>query len=340
MLVQGERVAAFEEALGERCARQHVIACGSGTAALEIALAAIGVEGREVLCPDLSWPSPAHAIVRAGARPVLVDVDPSTWNATAAVLARARTPRTAAAIVIDQFGSPADHPQIASALGDLPIIVDAACAIGASIADRPSASYGRIACLSFHPRKLVTTGEGGACATDDAELAEKMRVLRNHGQSAPGRFEIAAGNQRMSELAAAIGTVQLARLDAMLERRRALAVRYQRALKGLELQATAPGAVSNWQTFGAVLPSSRSAADRDALVARMRERGIEIGRLSYALHKLRSLAGRFGGGPSFRASEHLDARGFALPLHTLLEDAEQDRVIEALHTSLAEMGFA
>jgi perosamine synthetase len=329
MLVQGERVLAFERALGERCARAHVVACASGTAALELALAAIGVEGRDVLCPALSWPSPAHAIVRSGARPVLVDVDPSEWNATAAGLARARTKDTAAAIVIDQFGSPADHREIARAIGDLPIVVDAACAIGATLDGRPSASFGAIACLSFHPRKLITTGEGGACATDDPALAERMRVLRNHGQSTPGRFERAAGNQRMSEIAAAIGIAQLARLDAMLTRRRELAVRYQRALPRLELQAPPRGAVSNWQTFGAALPRGASSSDRDALVLRMRERGIELGRLSYALHRIGSLASSFGG-LELPIAEHLDERGFALPLHTMLTDAEQDRVVEEL----------
>lgn len=337
MLVQGERVAAFERALAERCGRAYAVACGSGTAALELALAAIGVSGGEVLCPDLSWPSPAHAIVRSGARPVLVDVDRESWNASAASLAAARTERTAAAIVIDQLGNPAEHPAIAEALRDLPILVDAACSIGATLSGRPAASYGLVACLSFHPRKLVTTGEGGACLTDDPRLAEELRILRNHGQRAAGVFVSAAGNQRMSEMAAAIGLVQLGRLDAMLERRRALAARYRAALGGrFGLQEPPEGGVSNWQTFGITLPEHASADTRDALVASLREAGIEAGRLSYALHRIGSLEGKYSGGP-FPVAEHLDARGLALPLHPLLEDAEQDRVLAVLETHTEEI---
>lgn len=337
MLVQGERVAAFERALAERCGREHAVACGSGTAALELALAVIGVEGREVLCPDLSWPSPAHAIVRAGARPALVDVDRASWNASASTLAAARTRETAAAIVIDQLGNPAEHPAIAAALAGLPIVVDAACSIGSLLGGRPPASFGLVACLSFHPRKLVTTGEGGACLTDDARLAEELRILRNHGQRAAGVFVTAAGNQRMSEVAAAIGLVQLGRLDAMLERRRRLAERYRAALSGrLGLQEPPAGAISNWQTFGVTLPEHASAAARDALVLKLREAGVEAGRLSYALHRIGSLEGRFRGGP-FPIAEHLDERGLALPLHPLLEDAEQDAVLAALDAHTREL---
>ncbi len=331
MRVHGERVAAFERALAARCEREHAIACGSGTAALEIALAAVGVAGRDVLCPDLSWPSPAHAIVRAGGRPILVDVDPASWNGSAEALASARTESTAAAIVIDQFGTPADHPKIAAALPDLPIIVDAACSIGATVGGRPSAAAGVIACLSFHPRKLLTTGEGGACLTDDEKLAGAMRALRNHGQRAPGEFVIAAGNQRMTEVAAAIGLAQLARLDAIVERRRALAERYLAALPpSFGVQRPPAGAMSNRQTFGLTLPEACTREQRDALVAELRARGVEAGRLSYAIHRIGSMRGLHGGGP-FPVAEHVDDRGLALPLHPLMDASEIDRVIDALH---------
>lgn len=339
MLVQGERVAAFERALAERCGRAHAIACGSGTAALEMALQVLGVEEGQVLCPDLSWPSPAHAIVRAGARPRLVDVDRASWNASADALAAARTAETRAAIVIDQLGTPAEHPAIAEALEGLPIIVDAACSIGAILAGRPAASFGRIACLSFHPRKLVTTGEGGACLTDDADLADALRIVRNHGQRSAGVFLTPAGNQRMTEVAAAIGLVQLGRLDAMIERRQRLAERYHAALSPeLGRQRPPASAASNWQTFGITLPEHASAAQRDALVQRLREAGIEAGRLSYALHRIGSLQRIHAGGP-FPVAEHLDERGLALPLHPLLEDAEQDRVLFALDEATRALGL-
>jgi dTDP-4-amino-4,6-dideoxygalactose transaminase len=315
MLVQGERVAAFERALAERCGREHAIAVGSGTAALILALRALDVRG-DVSCPNLSWPSPAHAILAVGARPVLVDVDPRHWTATV----------EGTAIAIDQFGMPSRHDRMK------PLIVDAACAIGSTFRGRPSASFGVIACLSFHPRKLVTTGEGGACVTDDGALANELRILRNHGQRAAGEFMRASGNDRMSEIAAAIGLAQLARLDEMIDRRRALAARYRSELS-LEVQLPHEGAESNWQTFGAVLPGS---IDRDVLIAEMRRRGVEIGRLSYALHRLPSLAGH--GGRGFEVSERLDRHGIALPLHPLLTDAEQDTVLSELDAVLRTMG--
>lgn len=321
MLVMGARVAAFEARLATVCGRRHAIAVGSGTAALELALEALGVDGAEVLCPALSWPSPAHAIVRAGATPVLYDVDPATWNGAPEAAARARSERTRAAIVIDQLGMPSPHPTIA----DLPTIVDAACSIGATVDGAPAPSRGLVACLSFHPRKLLTTGEGGACLTDDDALAETVRVLRNHGQ-ASGGFARPAGNQRMTEMAAAMGLAQLDRLDAILARRRVLADRYRTVLPADRVQRPPrAGVESNWQTFGVL--SDR----RDAVVAALREEGIEAGRLSFAMNRIGSLAGRFrAGSDGFAVAESLEDRGLALPLHPQMTDDDQARVIEAL----------
>ncbi len=330
MLVQGARVAELEERLAALCGRKHAVACSSGTSALELALAAVGVDGADVLCPDLSWPSPAHAIARAGARPVLVDVDPATWNASAAALAAARTERTRAAIVIDQFGNPADHPAIARALGDLPVIVDAACSLGASVGGRPAPSWGLVACLSFHPRKLITTGEGGACLTDDDAIAERLRVHRNHGQRAPGDFVAPGGNHRMSDVEAAIGLVQLDRLDEILARRRALAATYLATLEGVETQALAPDAAANYQTFGVVLPER---LDRDAVVGGLHARGVQAGRLSYALHRIGSMPG-LGDDAGLPVASRIEDRGLALPLHPRMTDADRDAVLAAFRELL------
>jgi len=338
MLVQGARVADFERRLAERCGREHAVACGSGTAALELALGALGVNAGEVLCPDLSWPSPAHAIVRCGARPTLVDIDALSWNATAEAMAAARTDDTRAAVVIDQFGMPAEHDRITAALDGLPVVVDAACSLGATIAGAPAPAGGRIACLSFHPRKLITTGEGGACVTNDSDLAEELRILRNHGQGGPGAFVTPGGNQRMTEIQAALGLAQLDRLDAILERRRHLGERYRQALRGFGLQEPREGVASNWQTFGVTLPKTAGPEARDALVRALRANGVEAGRLSYALHRLGSLAGRFSGGP-FPVAEHVEDRGLALPLHPGLDDEDQDRVLRAFDRATRALGI-
>ncbi|MGE0785040.1 MAG: DegT/DnrJ/EryC1/StrS family aminotransferase [Sandaracinaceae bacterium] len=330
MLVQGPRVEAFERELAEVCGRRHAVACSSGTAALELALAALEIRDGSVLCPALSWPSPAHAIARANAQLALVDVERDTWNASAAALAAARRPDTRAAIVIDQFGNPADHVAIAKALPDLPTIVDAACSIGATLHDRPSATFGTIACLSFHPRKLITTSEGGACLTDDPRIADRLRVFRNHGQRAPGDFVTPAGNQRLTEIAAAIGSVQLTRLDAIVARRRAIAARYDAALRGrVGLPSPSPGGRPNFQTYGILVGAER----RDTIVGALGEAGVQAGRLSYALHHIGSFSG-LGDDARFPCASAIEASGLAIPIFGTMTDDEVERVIAALLVAL------
>lgn len=338
MLVQGREVEALERAVAERCGREHGIAVSSGTAALEVALRALGVEdGGEVIVPDLTWPSPAHAILLAGARPVLIDVDEHQWNAAADAFARARTAATRAAIAIDQFGVPARISAIAAALDGVPVIEDAACAIGSAIDGRPCGSFGIVSCLSFHPRKVITTGEGGMCLTDDARLAAELRTLRNHGQHTPGEFARAAPNLRLTEMQAAMGRVQLERLDAILSARRALAERYRAKLpRALAPQAVPEGAQRNEQTFGVLLPAHLDAVARDAVIASMKRDDIESGRLSYALHTLPSLSGARRCGELVVASA-IVARGIALPLHGGMRDADVDRVVDTLERAIAGM---
>ncbi len=320
MLVMGARVAELEERLAARCERRHAILVSSGTAALELALEALGIgDGDEVLLPALSWPSPAHAILRSGATPVLYDVDARSWNGTAEGAQGGRSERVRAAIAIDQFGMPAaDHDL------DVPLVVDAACSLGASVDGRPAASRGVIACLSFHPRKLLTTGEGGACLTDDDGLADELRVLRDHGRGGGG-FVRPAGNHRMTEMAAAIGLAQMDRLDAILERRRELAARYREALEGAHFQQPPrSGVTSNAQTFGVLVDRPAAA------VAALRADGVEAGRLSFAMNRIGSMVGRFrAGSPAFDVAESIEDRGMALPLHPLMSDADQAAVIDA-----------
>lgn len=333
-LVQGERVAEFERNLAARVGRAHAVAVSNGTAALQLALAALEIgAGADVLVPDLTWPSPGHAVLERGARPVLVDVDGREWNVGVDALLAARTQHTRALIAVDQFGSPARSAQIERAFPDLPVIVDAACSLGSHDGERACGARGLIACLSFHPRKVVTTGEGGMCLTDDAELAARLRELRNHGQAAPGVFACASGNYRMSELAAALGVIQLDRLDSMLAARRRLAERYQRELAAFAPQRLPDAARGNHQTFGIVLPSGLA---RDAVISALRERGVETGKLSYALHTLPQFAAAARQASearrTFPQAERLAERGLALPLFPALTDAEQSHVIESLRS--------
>lgn len=323
--MQGPLVERFEQAVAALVGRQHAVAVSSGTSALQLALRALQVgTGDEVLCPALSWPSPAHAVRVAGAKVQFVDVDQDEWNSSGQALREARTGNTRAAIVIDQFGNPARAEEIRDGLGALPIIEDAACALGSRFTNGPCGSLGRVSCLSFHPRKILTTGEGGMCLTDDDDIAEKLRMLRNHGQLR-GEFVVAAGNSRMTEIAAALGLAQLQRLDDIVARRRALAGLYREALGGkLDLQSTPAGAESNYQTFGVILPQGY---DRNVVREKLRERGVEAGLLSFAIHKLGSFA---GSDASLPIAEHIAARGIALPLYPQMRNAEVDEVVRSL----------
>jgi perosamine synthetase len=330
-LVQGAQVERFEQAVAALVGRRHAVAVSSGTSALQLALRALQVgPGDEVLCPALSWPSPAHAVRVAGAKVRFVDVDQDEWNSSAEALRAARNGNTRAAIVIDQFGNPARAEEIRDALGALPIIEDAACALGSRFVNGPCGSLGKVSCLSFHPRKILTTGEGGMCLTDDDDVAEKLRTLRNHGQLS-GEFVVAAGNSRMTEIAAALGLVQLQRLDEIVARRREIAALYHEVLGDeMDLQSTPAGAESNYQTFGVVLPQGRS---RDTVLATLRERGVEAGLLSFAIHKLGSFAGISA---SLPIAEHIAARGIALPLYPQMRNAEVNEVVRTLRGVLDE----
>lgn len=342
MLVQGERVLRFETRLAELSGRKHGIAVSNGTSALELALRALGIgPGDEVLVPALTWPSPAHAVCVVGAEPVLVDVHETECNAVPAEMARARTNRTKAAILIDQFGNPARWPAVALALPDLPVIADAACALGSSLNGQPCGSMGAIACMSFHPRKVITTGEGGVCLTNDDELASKLRWLRNHGQSGPGVFVGPSGNDRMSEVAAAIGNAQLDKLPALLEKRRALAAAYMSRLRGL-IPTQIVGAQTNFQTVGLLLGAKSSRGQRDAVIANMKAKGVEVGIFSYALHRLPSLKGAAEqakkAGRSFHNAEGLVDRAMALPLHHYMNEADVERIVQMLSEELGKVG--
>src|SRR5437879_839948 len=237
-LTQGPKAAAFEKAIAKSLGVQHVVAVSSCTTALHLStlLAGLG-PGDEVIVPSYTFVATANALLYAGVRPVFAEIDPKTYNLDPQKLAAALTPRTKAVMVVHQFGLPADVDAIASfcQAHKLQIIEDAACAWGAVYRGRKIGSQGRLVTFSFHPRKSITTGEGGAIVTDDAAVAERARLLRSHGASisdvqrhqAHGvAFEsyVELGyNYRLSDLHAAVGIAQIKRTNSILHRRRTLA---------------------------------------------------------------------------------------------------------------------
>jgi dTDP-4-amino-4,6-dideoxygalactose transaminase len=343
-LTQGPNVEAFEDAVAEYCGTRFAVATTSATTALQLVLAALDIrQGDEVIVPDFTYPATANVVLRQGANVRLVDIDPRTYNVDPDAVAEAISPRTRAVIAVDLFGLPADYTALEPIVADreIPLLCDAACALGGAWESRRCGSIGVAGCFSFHPRKILTTGEGGMVTTDDEHLAERARRLRNHGSERDGWrsvFVEPGFNFRMGELEAALGLVQIAGHDAVIERRRLLAARLTAALADVD-GITAPyepvGGRHAYQAYVTMLDES---VDRDRLIALLRDEEIEATLGTYALHAEPAFAEACGTRPgdlpvSFAAS----SRSLALPLHERLREVDVDRVAGALSVAIAAM---
>jgi perosamine synthetase len=321
-LTMGPKVAEFEELLAHAAGTTHAVAVSSGTAALHLGVLALGIgPADEVLVPAYTFPATANVVALVGATPVLVDVDPVTMNMDAADAARRVTPRTKAVLAVHLFGRPARLEE----LPELPVLEDAAGALGATHGGRACGSLGELGCFSFHPRKIVTTGEGGAVTTSDAAIAERVRSLRHHGWSPSDEYADMprpAYNYRLSDVLAAVGIPQLRRLDELHAAYERIAAGYAERLRHLDvvLPQADPGDRHGWQAYVIQLD------DRDAVMEALRAQGIQCQIGTYALHRL----GAYRGQGSFPGADAAYARALALPLHAGLTAPELDRVGEAL----------
>jgi len=331
-VVQGPKVAEMEAAVAELHGARHCVAVSSGTAALHVSLLAAGIKaGDAVFVPSFAWPSAANMAAMCGARPVFVDCLPDTYNLDAADL-RARIAgceerrwgRPRFVLPVHEFGLAADMDAasaVARAFG-LTVIEDAACALGASYGGRMVGTLAPMGTFSFHPRKAVTTGEGGAIVTNDDALAERCRALRNHGQAVVGGardFVEIGPNYRMTEIQAAIGCVQLAKFPEILAARRRIARVYLEALAGCGgLSLPAAREEHTWQTFMVVLDDGLSRAE---VVARLAARGVQAGPGSVAGHCGAVYRERFGyARADLPVSARLHEQGLALPLFGEMTD--------------------
>lgn len=345
-LVQGAQVEAFESAVADVAGTRHAVAVTNCTAALQMALLALDTRpGDLVVTTAYSWLSTANVVEHCGARPVFVDIEPDTFNlcpdALAATLDRlmatdATAQRVRAVLPVHAFGGMADMDRIGAVAAryGLPVVEDAACALGASWNGRPAGSVGTMGCFSFHPRKAITTGEGGVITTDDEGLADYLRALRNHGQQrdADGRtrFVMAGFNNRMTEFQGALGVTQMAKLDRIVAARRAGAARYDALLAGSPVQPPAvPGGSHHvYQSYVVQLPEG---ADRDAVLARLNGARVEatVGTYHMPLTDFfRASAGHAEG--DFPNADAVFRRAVTLPLHPALAPDDQARVAEAL----------
>lgn len=349
----GPKVAAFERAIADYLGAQHAVATNSCTAALHLALIALGVgPGDEVIVPTLTFCASANVVLHAGARPVLVDVDPVTQCLSPAAVEAAIAPRTRAIMPVHLAGRPAPVAglrALANRYG-LAIVQDAAHCIEGRIDGAPPGRYGDITCLSFYPTKNVTTGEGGMAVTDDAALAGRMRVLGLHGIDADAWKRFSSEGYRhydcvvpgfkynMMDLQAALGLHQLARVEANLRRRERQWARYDEALYDLPLERPAAPApnLRHARHLYTVLVGREAPFSRDALLLALREDGIGTGVHYRPVHEHGYYRESFGYRPEdFPVASEIGARTLSLPLGPGLSEDEQERVIRALWKFLA-----
>ena len=346
-LVQGPVVENFERKLGGLLGIAHAIAVSSGTAALHLALKALGIgRGDDVVVPAFTFPATANVVEWLGARPVFCDIAPGSFNAGPEEVARAVTKKTRAVIPVHAFGIPSDIRAIAAAAaGEFPgrrkpfIVEDAACALGASLRQEPAGTMGDVGCFSFHPRKIMTTGEGGLLVTSDEAIANRVRSLRSHGlvRNGKGYAMTEPGlNYRMTDLAAALGTAQLSRLESMLARRARIAGSYREALGRFADISMPCGPADSVVAHQSFVVQFRTQALRRRAEEVLQRRGVETTFGTHCVPMLDWYRRRY------RLKTRMFPRAWAaqektltLPLHPGLSAEEQGLVVRCIREALS-----
>lgn len=347
-LTTGPAVDCFERALADYVGIDCAVAVANGTAALHAAMFALGIgPGDEVIVPAMTFAATANCVVYQGARPVFADVQADTLLLDPAGVERQITPRTRAIIGVDYAGQPCDWPALRDIArrGGLALVADASHSLGAETEAGRAGSFADLSTFSFHPVKPITTGEGGAVVTADAELARRMRQFRNHGIAQDHRQRSAAGtwryemaelgyNYRLSDIHCALGLVQLRRLDEMIARRRRLARSYDDALRdlsGVRPLAARPGVRHGYHLYVVRIDRDRLGVDRDEMFAALRRQGIAANVHYMPVHLHPFYRERYGTGPGdCPVAEAAWAEILTLPLFAAMSDAEADRVIAAV----------
>lgn len=348
-LTQGPKVAAFEKAFAERHWVKHALATTSCTTALHLALAALGIgPGDEVIVPAFTWVATANVVLYCGATPVFADVQRDTFTLDTNDVKRRLTSRTKAIIPVHLFGLCADMDALRSVLPScVRIIEDAACAAGAAIHGRPAGGLGDLAAFSFHPRKSITTGEGGMLTTNDPELAEKANMLRNHGASLSeeqrhlgprpyllSEFNLLGFNYRMTDLQGAVGLTQLAKLDRFLEERSHWGAWYARELAAIEWLRTPyiPAGYNHaWQAYVTYVDPHKAPCPRNEIMDRLQQAGIATRPGTHAVHLLGYYKERFSlKADDFPVARDCDANTMAIPLHNRMTADDYAHVVKVL----------
>ena len=348
-LTQGPKVAAFEKAFAERHAVKHALATTSCTTGLHLILAAMGIgPGDEVIVPAFTWVATANVILYCGATPVLADVDRATYNIDMVDVARKLSPRTKAVIAVHLFGLCVDMDALRSVLPEgMPIIEDAACASGASYKGVPAGGLGLAAAFSFHPRKSITTGEGGMVTTQDEQLADTANMLRNHGASISEEqrhkgprpyllpeFNLLGFNYRMTDLQGAVGLVQLGKLDSFIDERDHWARWYMQelaAIPWLRMPQRAADGKHAWQAFVTYVDPARAPLPRNDIMERLQRQGIATRPGTHSVHLLGYYRDRLGLKPDdYPGARDCDAHTMAIPLHNRMVADDYAHVVAEL----------
>ncbi len=348
-MTQGPKVAAFERAFAERHDVKHALATTSCTTALHLALAALEIgPGDEVIVPSFTWVATANAVLYCGATPVLCDVDPRTNNIEPESMRAKLTVRTKGIIPVHLFGLCADMDELRKVLpAHVKIVEDAACAAGAAYRGVSAGALGDVACFSFHPRKSITTGEGGMVTTSDAEIARRADVMRNHGASISeeqrhhgaqpyllASFDELGFNYRMTDMQAAIGLVQLDKLDAFIAERDRWARFYREALGDLDWLAhpVAPNDGRHaWQAYVTYVDPKRAPLPRNELMAQLHARGVATRPGTHAVHMLGYYRERFGyNADDLPGARDCERNTMAIPLHNRMSEDDYAYVVDCI----------
>jgi perosamine synthetase len=348
-LTQGPKVAQFEKAFAARHRVRHALATTSCTTGLHLILAAMGVgPGDEVIVPAFTWVATANVVVFCGATPIFADVDPVTYNVDLRDVARRITARTKAVIAVHLFGLCADMDELRRIVpAHVAIVEDAACAAGASYKGTPAGGLGLAAAFSFHPRKSITTGEGGMVTTNDEALARTADMLRNHGASISEEqrhtgprpylladFNLLGFNYRMTDLQGAVGVVQLGKLDRFIAERDRWASWYCQELAQipwLRMPTRPDNGQHAWQAFVTYVDPARAPHTRNEIMEQLQSMGISTRPGTHAVHLLGYYRDRFGLKPDdYPGARDCDANTMAIPLHNRMTTDDYAYVVDAL----------
>lgn len=349
-ITQGPRVAEFEEKFAQYTGARYAVAVSNCTTALHLSMIVAGIgAGDEVICPSMSYIATANSIKYVGAKPVFAEVNPVTYNLDAEDVARRITPRTKAILLVHQIGMPADIDAF-SALAqkhNLHLIEDAACAVGSSYKGKKIGSHSGLVCFSLHPRKVISTGDGGFITTDNEAYYNRLRLLRQHGMSINDRvrhesakvmFEdhVEVGyNYRMTDIQAAVGIQQLAKLDWIVEERRKIAKQYQAAFADIpfiRVPGEADGYFTNFQSFSIYLKKD-CPVSRNDLMQLMLDAGVSTRRGIMTAHRETAYKQECAG-LSLPVSEDAADNSIILPLYIPMQQSDIDKVIQVFRSSM------